>query len=103
MPPNWRICYLLRPTGQYFVHITLVRDVKKYLVTRGLKNPVQRYAQFDHSEVRREVSSRVRQGMDEQVPHLLSKLGQALRREGFQICRRMNAGEEGSLLPVTGD
>src|SRR5271165_681288 len=62
------------PSGQQFVNIALVTDIKYQLVRRRIEDPVKRYRQFDDAEIWSEMSSDLRKNGYKFVPNLLCEL-----------------------------
>jgi hypothetical protein len=64
----------IAPSGQQFVDIALVTDIKYQLVRGRIKDPVKRYRQFDDAEIWSEMSSDLRKNGNKFVPNLLCEL-----------------------------
>jgi hypothetical protein len=81
--------------SQQFVHIALMADIKNELVFRCIEDAVQRQRQFDHAEIRPEMSAdrgRVFFGKnaDQFIADFLRELRQILFRDGFDIGGRLD-------------
>ena len=69
-------------TGQQLVHVGLVAGVPQDDVTGRVEDPVQGQRQLDGAEIRAEVPSGRRHGVDDEGPDLLAQLGELLGRSG---------------------
>ena len=48
----------LRPAGEHFMNIALVRNIEQYLILRGIKDPVQGNAELNNSQIGCQVPTR---------------------------------------------
>ena len=61
------------PPCNQLVNITLMPDVKNNLVLRHVIDTVQRQCQFYHTQIRRQMSSPLRNRLDQLLPDLSCK------------------------------
>ncbi len=81
-------------SGEQFVDITLVADVKDELVFGCFKNTVESEGKLDNSEIRPEVSPGLRKNTDQFLPDLGGELLEAVLGQLFDVCRRVNRLEQ---------
>ena len=89
---------LLAATGEHFVHVGLMADVEEDFVLGRIEGAVQGDGQFDHAEVRSEVSAGFRDGPDEFVADFLREQRQVLLRHGAEIGRAVDPFEDGRSM-----
>ena len=61
-------------TGQQFMDIALMTDVKNQFVLRRVENAVQGNRELHHAQVRPEMTADLRKHVDQFVPNLLCEL-----------------------------
>ena len=66
---------LLAPSGQDLVDVSLMTDIKEDLVGRRLKDTVEGDGEFNHSQVRPQMTTCFGQRSDQGIPDLLGKGG----------------------------
>jgi hypothetical protein len=77
--------------GQQLVHVGLVAGVPQDDVTGRVEDPVQGQRQLDGTEVRAEVASRRRHGVDDERPDFLAQLGELFLVQALYVGRRLDA------------
>ena len=97
-PWYWRMVSMRsQPAGEHFVDVALVADIEDEPVLWRVEDAMQRDRQFDHAEIRPEMSAGLRQNIDELFAHLLRELRQLLFRDRFDVRGRTDSFEKGFL------
>ncbi len=74
--------------------VALVAGVPDDPVVRGVEGAVQGDGQLDHAEVGAEMAAGPGDGVDQELPDLAGQPGQLGGREGSQVRRGCDAGEQ---------
>ena len=80
---------LLLPPGKKFMHISLMAYIENKMVLGRIEDVVHRYRQLDHTQIRPNMPTRLRQPYNQPRPNLLRKLRKFRNRKLLYICGRV--------------
>ena len=83
----------LGTAGEHLVRIGLMGDVEHDLVSRGVKDAVERHRKLDDAKVGADVSAHLGAGRNDGGPDFLTEGKHRLGRESANVCRCGNALE----------
>src|SRR6266496_1472249 len=84
----------IEPAGKNLMDIALMTDVHDKAIAWCVEHTMQRNGQFDHAEVRSQVSSGLRKNFDQLIAHFLRELGQVLFAQRLDIRGRTDPIEQ---------
>ena len=84
------------PSRQKFVNVSLMTDVKKKVIRRCVKNPMQRNGQLHHPEVGPQMAAGFAEDADQFLPDLLRQLREFFQRNFLNVGRAFDLVEKRS-------
>lgn len=84
----------LSSTGEHFVDVALMGDVKEELIGGGVKDAMEGDGEFDDAEIRAEMAAGIREGIDEDLADLFGKLRKVLGRDCFEVVGLCDLAQE---------
>ena len=83
--------------------VGLVAHIEENLVGRRVEDRVEGQSEFDDTEIGAEMTTRFRQGLDQEGANLLSQLPHLRKTHALEVSRRVNRLQQCShvsLLPI---
>ena len=93
----------VQPPGEYLVDVRLVTDIEEQLVFRGIEDRVQSQRQFHHSQVRAQMTTGLREGLNQEFADLPRQFSHLCEVQSLEIGGRVDGLQQCShVLPSPG-